>query len=55
MEFSLQNVNATSGEPASDEKGLHINPLEYIAAIINLYLFLFIISQQNRIHPGPPV
>jgi hypothetical protein len=43
--FSLKLINAILGEPASDEVGLlHINPLEFLAAIINLWLFLCLIK-----------
>jgi hypothetical protein len=41
MGFNLKLMNAVSGEPNVNELGLHINPLlEFIAAIINLWLFL---------------
>jgi hypothetical protein len=38
--FSLKVTNPLTGEPDSDELGLHINPLEFIAAIINLWILL---------------
>jgi hypothetical protein len=41
--FNLKVVNAVSGEPTPEEKGLHINPLEFIAVIINLWLLLILI------------
>jgi hypothetical protein len=52
MGFHLKLVNAVSGEPASDEVGLHINPLEFIAAIINLWLFLCLIKSLPRCPTG---
>jgi hypothetical protein len=38
--FPLKLVTAADGEPDMDAAGLHINPLEFIAAIINLWLLL---------------
>jgi hypothetical protein len=45
-------VNAVSGEPTPDEKGLHINPLEFIAAIINLWLLLVMIRSRPSCPTG---
>jgi hypothetical protein len=52
MGFNLKLVNAVSGEPNADEEGLHINPLEFIAAIINLWLFLCLIKSMPRCPTG---
>jgi hypothetical protein len=39
--FPLKVVNPVTGEPAAlDTTGLHINPLEFIACIINLWVLL---------------
>jgi hypothetical protein len=38
--FPLKLVTSADGEPESDAAGLHINPLEFIAAIVNLWLLL---------------
>jgi hypothetical protein len=38
--FPLKLVTSADGEPEMDAAGLHINPLEFIAAIINLWLLL---------------
>jgi hypothetical protein len=38
--FPLKLVTSADGEPDMDAAGLHINPLEFIAAIINLWLLL---------------
>jgi hypothetical protein len=38
--FPMKVVNPTSGEPTPEEEGLHINPLEFIACIINLWMLL---------------
>jgi hypothetical protein len=39
--FPIKLVNPTTGEPAAlDTEGLHINPLEFIACIINLWVLL---------------
>jgi hypothetical protein len=38
--FPLKLVTSTDGEPEMDAEGLHINPLEFIAAIVNLWLLL---------------
>jgi hypothetical protein len=50
--FHLKIVNAASGEPKLDEVGLHINPLEFIAVIINLWLFLCLIKSSPRCQTG---
>jgi hypothetical protein len=42
--FHLKIINAMSGEPTPDEQGLHINPLEFIATIINLWLLLILVK-----------
>lgn len=42
--FHIKIVNALTGEPTSDQIGLHINPLEFIATIINLWLMLVLIK-----------
>jgi hypothetical protein len=42
--FPLKLVNVADGEPESDASGLHINPLEFIACIINLWLLLRLIK-----------
>jgi hypothetical protein len=38
--FPLKVVTVADGEPHMDAAGLHINPLEFIAAIVNLWLLL---------------
>ncbi len=38
--FPLKLVTSADGVPEMDAAGLHINPLEFIAAIINLWLLL---------------
>jgi hypothetical protein len=38
--FPLKLVTSKDGEPEMDADGLHINPLEFIAAIVNLWLLL---------------
>ncbi len=45
--FNLKLVNALTGEPDPDAEGLHINPLEFLAAIINLWLFLCLIKSSK--------
>ena len=40
--FNLKLVNALTGEPDPEEEGLHINPLEFLAAIINQYGCFFV-------------
>jgi hypothetical protein len=50
--FHLKLVHALTGEPDPDAKGLHINPLEFLAAIINLWLFLCIIKSYKRCPTG---
>jgi hypothetical protein len=50
--FNLKIVNALTGEPDPDEEGLHINPLEFLAAIINLWLFLCLIKASKRCPTG---
>jgi hypothetical protein len=52
MGFNLKLVNPASGEPNSDEQGLHINPLEFIAAIINLWLFICLIKSLPKCQTG---
>jgi hypothetical protein len=52
MGFNLKLIDAITGEPDPDEKGLHINPLEFLAAIINLWLFLCLIKTSNRCPTG---
>jgi hypothetical protein len=43
--FPLKLVTSADGEPEMDAAGLHINPLEFIAAIVNLWLLLKCIQQ----------
>jgi hypothetical protein len=38
--FDMKVVNAITGEPDQEQLCLHINPLEFIATIINLWLLL---------------
>ena len=38
--FSLKVTNPMTGEPKSNESGLHMNRLEFIAAIINMWILL---------------
>jgi hypothetical protein len=42
--FPLKLVAAANGEPESDAVGLHINPLEFIATIVNLWLLLKLVN-----------
>ena len=37
-------MEALTGEPTPDQVGLHINPLEFIATIINLWLLLILVK-----------
>jgi hypothetical protein len=41
--FDMKISNAMTGEPDPEQQGLHINPLEFIATIINLWLLLKLI------------
>jgi hypothetical protein len=50
--FDVKLVTALTGEPDPDQAGLHINPLEFIAAIINLWLCLVIIRTQKPCPTG---
>ena len=52
MGFSIKLINAISGELAPAQKGLHINPLEFLAAIIILWLFLCLIKKSPRCPTG---
>jgi hypothetical protein len=36
LDFPLKLVTSADGEPGMDAAGLHVNPLEFIAAIITL-------------------
>jgi hypothetical protein len=38
--FTLKPLHGKTGEPTSDAEGLHINPLEFIACIVNLWILL---------------
>jgi hypothetical protein len=38
--FSLKPLQGRTGEPTRDGEGLHINPLEFIACIVNLWILL---------------
>jgi hypothetical protein len=42
--FHVKVVEALTGEPTPDQVGLHINPLEFIATIINMWLMLVMIK-----------
>jgi hypothetical protein len=42
--FHIKIVEALTGEPTPDQVGLHINPLEFIATIINLWLLLILVK-----------
>jgi hypothetical protein len=44
--FHIKIVEALTGEPTLDQVGRHINPIEFIAAIINLWLFIVLICSQ---------
>eukprot|EP00980_Cylindrotheca_fusiformis_P025284 scaffold13401_cov158-Cylindrotheca_fusiformis.AAC.1 len=51
--FSMKAVSSQSGEPASPTAaGLHINPLEFVAAVVNLWVALKIIQQRGPIPGG---
>eukprot|EP00980_Cylindrotheca_fusiformis_P017027 scaffold5212_cov116-Cylindrotheca_fusiformis.AAC.1 len=51
--FDMKSISATSGEPTSaTTAGLHINPLEFVAAIVNLWVALKIIQQRGPIPGG---
>jgi hypothetical protein len=50
--FPMKHID-TAGEPADfDEKGLHINPLEFIAIIINVWLALKLIETYPYVSTG---
>jgi hypothetical protein len=50
--FPMQHID-TAGEPVDfDNKGLHINPLEFIAIIINVWLALKLIETYPHIATG---
>lgn len=50
--FPMKRVNVVTAEPVeSTASGLHINPLEFLAAIINLWIVLKLV-RQGDIHPG---
>ena len=40
MGFDMKPVDNFTSEPTGQAKGLHINPLEYVAALINLWISL---------------
>jgi hypothetical protein len=42
--FHIKVVEALTGKPTPDQAGLHINPLEFIATIINMWLMLVMIK-----------
>eukprot|EP00980_Cylindrotheca_fusiformis_P018620 scaffold6176_cov173-Cylindrotheca_fusiformis.AAC.4 len=51
--FDMKAISTVSGEPSSPTAvGLHINPLEFVAAIINLWVALKIIQQRGPIPGG---
>eukprot|EP00980_Cylindrotheca_fusiformis_P003813 scaffold843_cov88-Cylindrotheca_fusiformis.AAC.2 len=51
--FDMKAISNVSGEPSSPTAvGLHINPLEFVAAIINLWVALKIIQQRGPIPGG---
>eukprot|EP00980_Cylindrotheca_fusiformis_P014329 scaffold3825_cov131-Cylindrotheca_fusiformis.AAC.2 len=51
--FDMKAISNDSGEPSSaTAAGLHINPLEFVAAIINLWVALKIIQQRGPIPGG---
>jgi hypothetical protein len=50
--FQLKLVTAANGKPKSNAAGLHINPLEFIVAIVNLWLLLKCIHQLPPCNTG---
>ena len=50
--FNMKVVAALTGEPNPDQAGLHINPLEFLACIINLWLFLCLIRREPQCATG---
>eukprot|EP00980_Cylindrotheca_fusiformis_P008874 scaffold1899_cov112-Cylindrotheca_fusiformis.AAC.1 len=51
--FHMKSISTASGEPSSAHAaGLHINPLEFVATIINLWVALKIIQQRGPIPGG---
>jgi hypothetical protein len=50
--FNMKVVDALTGEPDPENKGLHINPLEFIACIINLWLLLRLIKDLPECKTG---
>eukprot|EP00980_Cylindrotheca_fusiformis_P016064 scaffold4737_cov92-Cylindrotheca_fusiformis.AAC.1 len=51
--FSMKAVSSRSGEPSSPTAaGLHINPLEFVAAVVNLWVALKIIQERGPIPGG---
>jgi hypothetical protein len=43
--FPLKLVTLADGKPESDATGLHINPLEFIGCIVNLWLLLCLVKK----------
>ena len=51
--FPMKMVDKWSSEPQyTNDKGLHINPLEYVAALINLWISIFCIRALPRREGG---
>ena len=50
--FPMKHIN-TAGEPMDfDEKGLHINPLEFVAIIINVWIALKLLATRPHLATG---
>jgi hypothetical protein len=50
--FNMKIVDAITGEPDPEQKGLHINPLEFLGCIINLWLLIRIIRSLPECKTG---
>jgi hypothetical protein len=50
--FYVKMANPKSGVQAADQEGLHINPLEFLAAIVNLWLCLTLVRFLPPCHMG---
>ena len=50
--FHMKTVDRSTSEPTGTAAGLHINPLEYLAAIVNLWLALTFLMDAGPIDGG---
>ena len=52
-DFDMKFVNAGSSEPADPtSSGLHINPLEFLAALLNLWISIWIVEHSETLDGG---